>query len=99
MRVAGAVLGGLIAGPVGAVVGAVAGSSLYKRDDGFGDFAKSAGRTTEQVLERAKKVRYYSMEFLQQCSSLRQHCTHVLTVSSNAMLQAYLCYKLYCTQI
>jgi hypothetical protein len=59
VRVAGAVLGGLIGGPVGAVVGAVAGSSLYKRDDGFGDFAKSAGRTTEQVLERAKKVHHY----------------------------------------
>jgi hypothetical protein len=54
--IAGAVIGGAIAGPVGAMIGAVVAPGLAQRDDTLGDIAKSAGRATDDIRDRAREV-------------------------------------------
>eukprot|EP00611_Tribonema_gayanum_P024203 TRINITY_DN5288_c0_g1_i1.p1 TRINITY_DN5288_c0_g1~~TRINITY_DN5288_c0_g1_i1.p1 ORF type:complete len:224 (+),score=59.70 TRINITY_DN5288_c0_g1_i1:45-674(+) len=53
---AGAVIGAVLGGPVGAVIGAVATPGLAQREDTLGEIAKTAGRATEDILDRAKEV-------------------------------------------
>lgn len=54
--ITGAVVGAILGGPLGAVVGTMAATRLAKRDDSLGDLTKSAGKVTEDVIQKAKKI-------------------------------------------